>query len=106
MGTDGHTTVSVAPGGQVKITTGDITRVVPIDVVVALQNPLVIAFIQHPDVAAFLYGSSNRESRVSAAANLATAETLRLRKEFTALATASGLVSESEAFVLAKLKYP
>ena len=97
--------ISVAPPTSIKVEVDGVTAVVPIAIVLALQTEEARRFVANPTVGSFMYGASTRESRIRAATDLERRQTSAKRRAFVEAACLSG-VTESEAWMLSKVKYP
>lgn len=105
IGRDNSTSISIAPGGGVKVQAAGRTVVIPFEVAMVLQSEEARRFIADPAVAPFLYAASERESRLRAAKMIAEKDLTAKRRDFVHKAVKIG-VSEPEAWALARLKFP
>lgn len=105
LGKSGEVKISVAPPTSIRVEVGGHTAILPIQIVMALQTDEAREFVTNPAVGSFLYGTSERESRIRAARKIAELGLAKKRRDFVDSLMAHG-VSVGEAWELAKLKYP
>lgn len=106
IGTEQGVKISVAPPTSIRIEAVGLTAVLPMPLVVALQHPEAVAFMRNPTVVAYMYGSSDRESRLRAALDLAKRDVYRKRQALVEALRVQHGVSEAEAYNLARAQYP
>ena len=104
VGSHGGAEYAVAHGGLVKVKVGPSVSVMPVRIALQIVPPEVRAFLGDPKVAEFLRPSV-REPRIEAARALANKDHDASRAQFQAELMAHG-VSESEAWDLARIKFP
>lgn len=97
--------IAIGADATVKVQVGQIKMLIPIQIAIALGSKEAQSFLADPAIAAYLYASSERESRVYAANTLLNRDLNDKRRAFVAEVTAQGLASEQEAWVLAKVKF-
>lgn len=97
--------MELGANATIKITVGQTVVVLPARVVHAIQSQPAIDYLRDPAIATFLYAANERETRVWAARELVSSELMDLRREFKRQLMEFGL-SEAEAFILARTKYP
>ncbi len=105
LGKSEDMTIAVGADSTIKVQVGGLKMIIPIQIAIALGSQEAQSFLADPAIAAYLYASSELESRVYAANTLVKRDLNDKRRNFVAEILASGLASEAEALVLAKLKF-
>lgn len=97
--------IAIGANSTLKVQVGQIKMIIPIQIAIALGSKEAQTFLGDPAIAAYLYASSESESRVYAANTLLKRDLNDKRRAFVAEIVASGLAGEPEAWILAKLKF-